>query len=141
MLVGMRRHLAAMAASVLLLAGALAGCSDSGGKDQPAVCSSIGDLKSSIADLKDVNVSSDGAGAVQDQLGKIKDAFSAVKEDAKDEYADQVDAIDADLSTLETSVKAAQDQPGVATLGALATAVGTLLTDAKTFVDDVDKTC
>ena len=89
------RRLRALAAVVVLVAGGLAGCSgdDSGGgasTEKPAVCDSVGALKSATAGLQKMSVRSDGVAGIQDQLTKVQDAYADVKTDAADQFGSQL---------------------------------------------------
>ena len=135
---------------VLGLSGALAACSgddaggDAGGdaaSEKPAVCDSVGALKSAGTDLKDMTVRSDGIGGIQDQLAKVQSAFADVRSDAADQFRTQLDTVETELTTLKDSVSAAQENPGLSTLGDVGTTVRTLADNVSTLVGDVENTC
>ena len=141
---------AAAVVVVLGLGGLVAGCGgdDSGGKaggdatpDKPAVCDSVGALKSAAADLKDMSIKDDGVGAIQDQVAKVQSAFAGVKTDATDQFGTQVDTVDTALAGLKDAVSAAVDKPGLSTLADVGTGVRTVTDDVTSLVDDVEGTC
>ena len=69
----------ALAASTVLLGVLVAGC----GADDPAVCGSVNDLKSSFDDLKNIDVTSSGAlSELQTGLTTLKSDFDQVRTDA-----------------------------------------------------------
>src|SRR5690349_5964263 len=133
------RDSAVLAASALVLAATLTAC---GGKDKPAVCGSVGDLKSSITGLSDINVTSGSALTdLQGQLTTIKSDFDTVKTDAKSQFSIQIQAVDTSYNALKTSADAAAADTSVATLAAAATDLSTFASAVQTLVTDVQKTC
>lgn len=122
--------------ATLLLATGLAGCSD-----QPAVCDSVDELRASVDNLKDINLSENGLGEISDSLSAIEDDVRQVASDAKGEFSDQVDQVDADFTELGSSVDAARQDTSASTLGAVGAAVSTLGDDVEALVDDVSSTC
>ena len=131
-----------MVVAVLGLGG-LAGCGndDNAADEDPAVCDSVGALKSATADLGDMTVRNDGIGAIQDQLATMEGAYADFREDAADEFGQQVDAVDTDLSTLKDNVAAVVEKPNLTTLGDVGTGVRTLVDDVQTLIDEVESTC
>ena len=123
----------------LLLGASLVGC---GGKDTPAVCSSVDTLKGSITDLTKIDLTSSGAlSSLQSGLATVKTDFDAVKTDAKSQFAPQVDAVDSAYTVLQSSVAAATSSPSAANIAAAAAAAATFFTDVQTLVKDVQATC
>jgi hypothetical protein len=130
----MRRAFALAAA--VTLAFSLAGCSD-----QAAVCDSVDALQASVDNLGDINLSENGVGAISGSLSQIESDLRQVKADASAEWSDQVDGIEADTDELSTTVETAQEGATAATLGAVGTAVRTLLDDVEALAADVGSTC
>jgi hypothetical protein len=126
----------AFAAAVLLVGSGLAGCSD-----QPAVCDAVDELQASVGNLEDLSISENGVGAISDSLSAIKTDLRQVKAEAEAEYATQVDAVDAGIAELTSSVDTAQQGPTAATLGAVGAAVSGLVDDVTALVEDVSSTC
>lgn len=126
----------ALAVATLLLGAGLSGCSD-----QPAVCDSVDALQASVDNLKDINLSENGVGEISDSLSTIEDDLRQVKTDAKAEWSAQVDAIEADATELTSTVETAQQGPSASTLGAVGTAVSTLVDDVTALAEDVSSTC
>jgi len=113
-----------------------------GGKDKPAVCSSVDTLKGSLSDLKDISLTSSGAlSSLQTQLTTVKTDFDAVKADAKSQFATQVTAVDTSYSTLKTSADAATSAPSAASIAAAAAAASAFVSSVQTLVTDVQATC
>ena len=129
----------ALAATAVLLGALVAGC----GADDPAVCGSVNDLKStSFDDLKDIDVTSSGAlSELQTGLTTLKGDFDQVRTDAKSEFASGIDAVETAYDAVKTAVTAATDDPTAATIGAAATALSSLATEVQALVKDIQATC
>ncbi len=99
------RHRLLLPVVALLVGGRLAGCGD----DQPAVCTSIDEFQSSFKGLADLELTgSSSAGGLEDQVALVVQDYKQVKDDASEEYDDQVGAIDADLEKVQTNATACQ---------------------------------
>ena len=128
----------ALAASTVLLGLLVAGC----GADDPAVCGSVNDLKTSFDGLKDIDVTSSGAlSDLQTGLTTLKGDLDQVKTDAKSEFATGIDAVETAYDAVKTAVTAATDDPTAATIGAAATALSSLATEVQALVKDIQATC
>ena len=133
----MRRRLL-LPAAVMLVGAATAGCGD----DQPAVCTSIDELKSSVEGFAELDPSGPYAVAsVQDQLARVESDYNNVKKDASDEYDDQVAAIDTELASLKTSVTTAADAPTASNLAAVRQGMSAVVAGIKDLSSDVKSTC
>ena len=129
----------AIAVTTLLLTVSLAAC---GGEDQPAICNSSSDLRTSVKDVKKIDIGSGTALAdLKSAIKKIQGNLSAVKADAKSEYSDQVNAIESGYAALKTSIQTATSSTSAATLATVGTAVSAFATDVEALVNDVQKTC
>ena len=112
------------------------------GADDPAVCGSVNDLKSSFDGLKDIDVTSSGAlSELQTGLTTLKGDFDQVRTDAKSEFASGIDAVETAYDAVKTAVTAATDDPTAATIGAAATALSSLATEVQALVTDIQATC
>jgi len=128
----------ALAASTVLLGLLVAGC----GADDPAVCGSVNDLKTSFDGLKDIDVTSSGAlSDLQTGLTTLKGDLDKVKTDAKSEFATGIDAVETAYDAVKTAVTAATDDPTAATIGAAASALSSLATEVQALVKDIQATC
>jgi hypothetical protein len=128
----------AAAVVTLLLGATLVGCG--GGK--PAVCSSVDNLKTSIDNIKDIDLhSSSAVNDLQSGLKTIEGDIAKVKTDAKSEFSSQIDAVDAALATVKTSVDAAKAAASATTLAAVAAAVSPFEAALETLISDVKSTC
>jgi hypothetical protein len=94
-----------------------------------------------VDNLADINLSENGVGAISGSLSQIESDLRQVKADASAEWSDQVDGIEADTDELSTTVETAQEGATAATLGAVGTAVRTLLDDVEALAADVGSTC
>jgi hypothetical protein len=129
----------ALAAATLLVGALVSGC---GGADDPAVCGSVNDLKTSFDGLKDIDVTSSGAlSDLQTGLTTLKGDFDKVKTDAKSEFASGIDAVQTAYDAVKTAVTAATDDPTAATIGAAASALSSLATKVQALVTDIQATC
>jgi hypothetical protein len=127
-----------LATLTLLLGATLVGCSD----DEPAVCSSVDDLKASVEDVTNIEVTASGAASeLQSGLTTIKSDLADVKSDAESEFSPEVDAVESAFATLTTTVDAAAADPTADTLAAAGAAVSPFSSAVQTLVDDVKSTC
>lgn len=107
-----------------------------------AVCSSADDLRGSLAALGDVQLTQQGAADELDQAWQaVQDDWDTFAGQARAEHAGAVDGTQADADAVQAAVDSARSDPSAATLGVLASAVGTFLTDAGDLVDEVGTTC
>ena len=129
----------AIAVMTLLLTMSLAGC---GGEDEPAICNSSSELKTSLKDVKKIDIGSGTALAdLKSAIKKIQGNLADVKADAKSEYSDQVKAIESGYAVLKTSIQTATSSTSAATLATVGTAVSAFATDVEALINDVQKTC
>lgn len=131
----------ALSAAVLLLAATTtAGCG-SADDDDPAVCSSVDSLESSVAGLTDITIDPGALADLESSLDEVKSDLSKVKDDASEEFAAEVDAVEQATSGLGTRLDAAVATPSLETVSAVGTAVQTLGTSLKSLADAVKSTC
>jgi hypothetical protein len=65
------------------------------GEDQsPAVCSAVDDLKASVADVTTVDLDEGALRELQDNLSQVQSDLTKVKDDANDEFADEIDSFE-----------------------------------------------
>ena len=129
----------AIAVTTLLLTVLLAAC---GGEEEPAICNSSSELRTSVKDVKKIDIGSGTALAdLKSAIKEIQGNLAAVKADAKSEYSDQVKAIESGYAVLKTSVETATSSTTAATLATVGTAVSAFATDVKALINDVQKTC
>ena len=107
----------------------------------PAVCSSVNSLSSSAGDLMDVQVEKGALVTLQDGLTKVQADATQVVSDAKSEYANEVEAVEAAIATVAASLNAATTTPSAQTLTTVRTAVQTLGTSLSALDDAVRSTC
>jgi len=78
---------------------------------------------------------------LRDALTKVQTDATRVVSDAKSEYANEVDAVEAATTTVAASLKAATTTPSAQTLTTVRTAVQTLGTSLTALNDAVKSTC
>jgi len=128
-----------IAVTTLLLTVSLAAC---GGEDEPAICNSSSDLRTSVKDVKKIEIGSGTALAdLKSAVKEIQSNLAAVKADAESEYSDQVNAIESGYAVLKTSIQTAASSTSAATLATVGTAVSAFATDVEALINDVQKTC
>ena len=121
-------------ATVVLIALTMAGC---GGDDPPAVCSAVDSLKTSVDDVTKVDLGKGALAEIQDNISKVQSDLTQVKDDAKDEYASEVGAVEKASASVSSTVKAAIATPSaqaITDVGAAVQALGTSLTDLESAV-------
>ena len=126
-----------------VLGAALSACS-SDAEPEPevaAVCTAADAVRSSLTELGDVQVVEDGVDALASAWTAVEDAWAQLADDARAEYGDQVDGVQAAADGVESALDSAQDNPSAATLGTAAAAVGVFRQDAGALVDEVRSTC
>lgn len=135
----MNRSGPAIALASLLLASTLAGC---GGKNSPAVCGSIDDLKTTIASVKDIDFTSSGAlDQVKAKMSAIGDDLTKVKSDAGSGFSTQINDVQTSLDALQADVSSVVASPSAAALASVGTALSTFATSVKELVTEVQATC
>src|SRR5688572_22340065 len=134
----MRLKLVLAAASLVMSSAALVGC----GEDTPAVCGSADQLQSSFDELKDIDVAQDnGLDEFKSQLETVDGDLDQLTNDAKSEFAPQVEGVATTWEALGTSVQAATADPSADTLAAASTALSAFSTEVQALISDVKSTC
>ena len=129
----------AIAVTTLLLTVSLTAC---GGEEEPAICNSSSDLRTSVKDVKKIEIGSGTALAdLKSAIKEIQSNLAAVKADAESEYSDQLNAIESGYAVLKTSIQTAASSTSAATLATVGTAVSAFATDVEALINDVQKTC
>jgi ElaB/YqjD/DUF883 family membrane-anchored ribosome-binding protein len=95
-------------AVALALALGAAGCGDS---DQPAYCDDRAALEQSLGQLGDVDLRVDGVDALTEQLRQVQRDANALVRSAQDEFGPEASALRSSIARLESSVRAAVDDP------------------------------
>ncbi|GAA1035547.1 hypothetical protein GCM10009557_43540 [Virgisporangium ochraceum] len=113
-------RLVAAVAVVLVLGG----CADE--PDRPAVCDSYDSVQASADDLRNANVSENGLSQVRTDLEDLRHALVQLVDDARAQYATEVDTIEKAAADLRTAVTAARADPGPMTLSAVGDAAAWL---------------
>ena len=105
------------------------------------MCDAAKYLRASLAALGDVQPVQEGTDAVREAFASVQTDFAQLRADASAEYADEFDRVQADADGVRTAVDTAQDSPSSETLGAVASAIGVLVSDGDALVDQVESTC
>ena len=133
---------------VVVVGAGLASCSSDADSDSSAaaessadVCASADSLRASLTELGDVQVVQDGTDAVQEAWATVQDDWSQLAEDARGEYRDQVDGVEADAGAVQAAIETTQEEATAQTLADVAAAVGVFLQDAGALVEEVSSTC
>lgn len=142
----MRRR-AGWAVAALAVAGVSA-CSSSSDtaassstSSTPDVCASAAALRSSLAALGDVQVIQEGTDAVQKEWTTVQHDWQQLAAAAGDQYADQVDKVEADAGAVQSAVESTQEEATPQTLAVVATSIGAFLREAGALVDEVSSSC
>lgn len=109
--------------------------------EPPAVCSAVSSLKESVSDVTTVDLDQGALAELQDNLTQVQSDLGKVKEDAKDEYATEIDAVEQASASVGSSVDAAITSPSAQAITRVGTAVQTLGTSLTALEDAVKNTC
>jgi len=122
----------------LLLGASLVAC---GGKDKPAVCSSVDELSASIDHLGKVQLGETGRAELESQLAAVRADLAQVRTDAQEQFGDQVAAVTAAADIVRERYQGAKAEPSASTLQPLRTAIANLGSEARALQDAVAGTC
>ncbi|HEU4513482.1 MAG TPA: hypothetical protein VFR87_10300 [Nocardioidaceae bacterium] len=133
------RRLAGTLVSLALTGSLLVAC---GGEEQAAVCDDVDALRTSLTslqafDIYDTNVLSD----LRVVLDQIRTEVEQLADDAADEYAAEIEVVQASIDDLESSAEAATETPTAASLSTLADAVKAFSAAFKDLRAAVGDTC
>lgn len=133
-----------LAAGFLLMATITAGCA----QDEPpaqvepaAICSAVDSLKASVEDVTSVDLDQGALADLQDNLTQVQSDLGQVKDDAKDEYATEIDAVEQAAASVGSSVEAATASPSAQAITDVGTAVQALGASLRALDDAVESTC
>jgi hypothetical protein len=142
----MQRYVVGVVAVVL--GAGLPGCSSEPGTSTSAaapstadVCASADDLRGSLTALGQVEVVQEGTEALASAWAAVEADWAQLADDARTEYADDVDGVQAAADAVRAALDDAQSQPSAQTLGTAADTVRVFLQDAGALTDEVDSTC
>jgi hypothetical protein len=88
-----------------------------------------------------VQVVQEGTDAVQEEWTTVQDDWAQLAKVAGDEYADQVDRVEADGGALQSAIETTQEDPSGEALRQVAAAVRVFVQDAGALADEVKSTC
>lgn len=126
--------------ALALAAMMTAGCG-SGDEGSPEYCASINSLRDSVNGLTDITIDQGALGELDTKLEEVRSDVKDVKEEAGDEFATEIDAMDEAASNLRTSLDAAAADPSLDTVSAVGTDIQTLVTSVKTLNDATKDKC
>ena len=127
----MRKSRVRLSSAVLCVTGiatVLVGCG-AGDSEPSGFCKSVGSLDGAVTEITHSPVTEATLPAVKTSLGAIDTAVTNLSSSVEAEFADEVDAVEAAASELETALTAAVDKPSPANLDAARTSMREL-TDA-----------
>jgi hypothetical protein len=133
-----------LAAGFLLTATFTAGCAQSqppAQEEPPAVCSAVDSLNASVEDVTTVDLSQGALAELKDNLTQVQSDLGKVKDDAKDEYATEIDAVEQAAASVGSSVDAATTSPSAQAITDVGTAVQALGASLRALDDAVESTC
>jgi hypothetical protein len=119
-----------------LVAAVMSGCSE-----PSAVCDDADALKSSFDDLQDINLEAGALSEISTSLDDIKSDLSQLRDDAEDEFATELDAVDTSASALSDSVEAAVEDPSAESITAVSAQMPAFKDAVTGLVDAVQGTC
>ncbi len=109
--------------------------------DTAALCASMNNLKASLADLKNTSFTASGISGIPDKLTKIQQALQTLKTSARGAYASEINALQLALRNVGSAYNTAKANPNGATLTALASAAGSVVTTGNNLVTAVSRKC
>ena len=128
----------ALVVTTMLLALPLVACSE----DEPAVCTSVEELRTSVDDVQAIDVGSGTALAdLQSGLEAVEGDLAEVKADAENEFAAPLEQVETSWAELESSIEAATTDESPETLAAAGQALATFGSAVQTLVSDIQATC
>ena len=134
------RHLSLVTIVLALLLPMMAGCG--GDDDEPsAVCSSVDALEASVETVTTVELDQGVLAELRDNLEQVRSDLGTVRDDAADEYASEIDALDQAAEAVGSSLRAALSSPSSEAISAIGAAVEQLGTSLTTLKEAVASTC
>ena len=125
------------AGAVLLASLNLAGC----GEDTEQFCAAVDDLQASVADVTEVELNQDALTTVQDNLGQVRTDWDVVKDEASDEFADELDAVDKAAASAGLAIDFALTSPSPETAADVGPALELLGARLEDLNQAVQSTC
>lgn len=127
----------ALSVLIATLALVLAGC---GGSSKPAYCSPRAGLERAISGVTKLSPSS-GVSALEAEFQKVRTSVNKIITEAKRDFPTQTRAIRSSVDSLTTAVRGLSAHPSPTQIAAVASAVSTVLSSAKSFVDATKSKC
>jgi len=123
----------------LLVAVALASCSDDGGGDEgdtteASGCEEVDALEDSLTSLTQIEPVDDGMDALESAVAEVRTDLEAAASAVSSDLQPSVDEVQSSFDELETTLEGISSEGG---LGAAATEVGNALTQIGTALEDL----
>jgi predicted PurR-regulated permease PerM len=115
-----RQRAAALVVSFILVTTGLLAC----GGEPPALCQSLDTLAASVEKLRAADVKDPTA--FQSELTTVQDNLQKVREDAGEQWATEIAAVESSAATVKASLQAAAASPSAASLSAVVDAARAL---------------
>ena len=119
-----------------------AGCgSDSESDEPPAVCSSVEALEASVASVTTVDLDRGALTELRDNVSQVESDLRTVVDDAGDEYAAEIDALEQAVGAVGSSVRAAITAPSSQAITDVGASIEQLGTSVSSLQEAVASTC
>ena len=106
------------------------------------MCGSVKSLDASVEKVKAIDVTSSGAlSELRSGLTAVGGDLRDVKDDAKSEFTEEIDAVEASYASLRTSLEAAKADPSATTLGAAKEALSAFGAAVQSLIKDIQSKC
>lgn len=138
------RHLSVVPLVLALMLPVAAGCgsdSDSDTDEPPAVCSSVDALEASVASVTTVDLDQGALPELRDNVSQVESDLRTVVEDAGDEYAAEIDALDQAVEAVGSSLRAAITAPSSQAITDVGASIEQLGTSVSSLQEAVASTC
>lgn len=105
-----RIRLLAAVATVGVAALAFGGCSSTDTAEQVSTCTDLQSLAKEFRGLRDVDVARTGIDGLETRTNAISDAWGQAKTTGEQQFGKELDAFDASLENLRTTLRSASDK-------------------------------
>jgi len=119
------------------MGSALTSCSDS----KPAICGHVSDLKKTVQNLGKPEGNQTTVQALSSDLNEVQRLTGLIVQEAKQQYAPQVDSLKTAATGASAAANAAKANPSASTLTSVASAVSNLVTATQNLATAVSGTC
>ncbi|WP_433383963.1 hypothetical protein ACQPZX_22805 [Actinoplanes sp. CA-142083] len=134
----MRRTTAIITSAAVFGALSLAGC---GSESTPAFCDSLAAAQLSAQHVRETNVAENGLSQLRTNLNQLRADVQQLVTDAKGQWSEQADEVKGNLDILKASIEAARATPSDTNIGAIRSALNTLMASVTALGDAMRDTC